>query len=140
MKSFEEEINIPFSSTLTTKAMNKEEKNCHVLPFKSWVAYFSPYCRATLQGICEKCRKFRVVINSSTQTNPDEVVLNHVTPTDHHKAPIDFGIAKRKLLTNIYIIGASAFRTKLYISSLPTSLLAFTSREYPKMFQALSVS
>ena len=29
------------------------------------------------------------------------MVLNHVTPTDQ-EAPIDFGTAKRKLLTNIY--------------------------------------
>jgi len=39
---------------VTAKAMNKEEKNSHVLPFKSWVVYFSPYCRATPQGIREK--------------------------------------------------------------------------------------
>jgi hypothetical protein len=36
-----------------------------------------------------------------TQTSPDEVVLNQVTPTKN-KATIDFGMAKTKLLTNIY--------------------------------------
>ncbi len=36
---------------VTAKAMNKEEKNSHVLPFKHWMVYFSPYCHATLQGI-----------------------------------------------------------------------------------------
>ena len=86
---------------MTAKAMNKEEKNSHVLPFKSWVVYFSPYCRATPQGIREKYGKFRVIFDSSTQSSPDEVVLNHVTPTDQ-EAPIDFGTAKWKLLTNIY--------------------------------------
>ena len=86
---------------VTAKAMNKEEKNSHVLPFKSWVVNFSPYCRATPQGIREKYGKFRVIFDSSTQSSPDEVVLNHVTPTDQ-EAPIDFGTAKRKLLTNIY--------------------------------------
>ena len=72
-----------------------------MLPFKSWIVYFSPYCRATPQGIREKYEKFRVIFDSSTQSSPDEVVLNHVTPTDQ-EAPIDFGTAKRKLLTNIY--------------------------------------
>ena len=81
--------------------MNKEEKNSHVLPFKSWVVYFSPHCPATLQGICEKYGKFRVIFDSSTQAKPDKIVLNHVTLTDH-TAPIDFSMAKRKLLTNIY--------------------------------------
>jgi len=28
---------------VTAKTMNKEEKNCHVLPFKLWVVYFSPH-------------------------------------------------------------------------------------------------
>ena len=86
---------------MSAKAMNKEEKNSHVLPFKSWVVYFSPFCRATPQGICKKYGKFRVIFDSSTQTDPDEVVLNQVTPTDH-EAPINFDTAKRKLLTNIY--------------------------------------
>ncbi len=36
-----------------------------------------------------------------TQTSPDEVVLNHVTPADL-EAPIDFGTAKLKPLSNIY--------------------------------------
>jgi hypothetical protein len=79
--------------------MNKEEKNSHILPFKPWTIHFSPYCCATPQGIHEKYGKFR--FDSSTQMSPDEVVLNHVTPTDH-KAIIDFGTAKIKLLTNIY--------------------------------------
>ena len=33
------------------KTMNKEEKNSHILPFKEWLFYFLPYCRATPQGI-----------------------------------------------------------------------------------------
>ena len=86
---------------VTAKAMNKEEKNSHVLPFKHWVVHFSPYCRATPQGIREKYGKYRVIFDSSTQTSPDEIVLNQVTLTDH-EATIDFGTAKTKLLTNIY--------------------------------------
>ncbi len=86
---------------VTAKAMNKEEKNSHVLPFKHWMVHFTPYCRATPQGIREKYGKYWVIFDSSKQTSPDEVVLNHVTPTDL-EAPIDFGTAKLKLLSNIY--------------------------------------
>ena len=86
---------------VTAKAMNKEERNSHVLLFRHWIVHFSPYCRAMPQGICEKYGKHRVIFNSSTQTSPGEVVLNQVTPTDR-KATIDFGTAKMKLLTNIY--------------------------------------
>jgi hypothetical protein len=81
--------------------MNKEEKNSHVLPFKIWVVYFPPYCWATPQGIQEKYEKYRVIFDSSTQTSPDEVVLNHQTSTDR-EAVIDFGKAKTNLFSNIY--------------------------------------
>jgi hypothetical protein len=86
---------------VTAKAMSKEEKNSHVLPFKYWIVHFSPYCRATPQGIREKYGKYRVIFDSSTQTSPDKIVLNQVTLTDH-EATIDYGTAKTKLLTNIY--------------------------------------
>ena len=81
--------------------MNKEEKNSHVLPFKLWVVYFSPHCRATPQGIREKHGKFRVIFDSLTQTSPDKVVLYHETTTDL-EAEIHFGQAKLKFFINIY--------------------------------------
>jgi hypothetical protein len=34
---------------VVTKTMNKEEKNSHVLPFRPWVVFFSPYLRCTTQ-------------------------------------------------------------------------------------------
>jgi hypothetical protein len=81
--------------------MNKEERNSHVLPFKEWLVYFLPHCQATPQGICDKYGKFRVIFDSSMQTYPDEVVLNHETSADF-EAIIDFGKAKMNLLINIY--------------------------------------
>jgi hypothetical protein len=83
------------------KAMNKIEKNSHVIALKSWTVLFRPYLRATLQGMCKKYGKFREIFDSSTHTIPDEVVLNHITKTDL-KAIIDFGQAKMKLFMNIY--------------------------------------
>jgi hypothetical protein len=86
---------------VTAKAMNKEEKNSHVLAFRPWLVYFLPYCQAMLQGIREKYRKHRVIFDSSTQTLPDEIVLNHETST-YDEAIINFGKAKTNLLINIY--------------------------------------
>ena len=86
---------------VTAKAMNKEEKNSHVLALREWVVHFSPYCSATPQGIWEKYGKHRVIFDSSTQTCPHEIVLNHETSTDG-EAIIDFGMAKIQLLINIY--------------------------------------
>jgi hypothetical protein len=86
---------------VTAKTMNKEEKNSHVLPFKHWLVYFSPWCHVTPQGIQEKYNKFRVIFNLSMQTSPDEIILNHKTSRDG-KAVINFGQAKTRLLINIY--------------------------------------
>ena len=67
------------------------------------------------QGICEKYGKYRVIFDSLTQMNPDEVTLNHQTPTDY-KAEIDFGKAKLKLLTNIYNWEISYLRKIIYLA------------------------
>jgi hypothetical protein len=74
------------------------------MSFHSKMGYFFlPYCRATLQGICEKYGKYRVIFNSSMQTGSDEVVLNQVTSKDL-EAPINFGRAKTTY-SSISIIG-----------------------------------
>jgi len=86
---------------VTMKAINKVEKNSQVLPLKLWTVYFSPWCRATPQGLKEKDGKYRVIFDASTQSKAEEVMLNHVTPTDD-EPEIDFGQAKAKLLTSIY--------------------------------------
>ena len=86
---------------VTAKAMNKEVKNSHVIAFREWLVHFSPYCRATPQGIREKYGKHRVIFDSLTQTCPHEIVLNHKTSTDQ-EAVIDFGKEKTYLLVNIY--------------------------------------
>ncbi len=83
------------------KAMNKEERNSHVVPLLPWIVHFLPWMRATPLGMREKYGKFRVIFDSSTQTTPDEVVLNHITTTDL-EAEIDFGQAKIFFFVNIY--------------------------------------
>ncbi len=86
---------------VTAKAMNKEEKNSHVLPFRQWLVHFSLYCCKTPQGIREKFGQHRVIFKSTMQTMLDEIALNHEMSTDN-KAVIDFGKANLYLLANIY--------------------------------------
>ena len=100
---------------VTAKAVNKEEKNSHILPFKGWLVYFSPYCRATPQGIREKNGKFRVIFDASTRMTPDEIVLNDVTNRED-EAEIDFGKAKLNLLINIYNWRISYPKEKIYLA------------------------
>ncbi len=86
------------------KAMNKEEKNSHVVPLLPWIMHFLLWMHATPLGMQEKYGKFRVIFDSSTQTTPNEVVLNHITTTDL-EAEINFGQAKINFLST-YTIGA----------------------------------
>jgi hypothetical protein len=74
---------------VTAKAMSKEERNNHVLPFRDWVLFSLPYCHVTPQRICKRYGKYRVIFDSSTQTSSNEVVLNQITSMDL-KAPINF--------------------------------------------------
>jgi hypothetical protein len=83
------------------KTMNKEEKNSHVLPFRRWVIYFSPFLHCTPQGMHKKNGKYRVIFDSLTKTWMNKVVLNHVTTTKL-EATINFGKSKMNLLINIY--------------------------------------
>ena len=100
---------------VTARAMNKEEKNSHIIAFRKWLVHFSPYCRATPQGIREKYGKHRVIFDASTQTCPHEIVLNHETSTDK-EAIIDFGRAKTDLLINIYNWRISYPREKILLA------------------------
>ncbi len=83
------------------KAMNKEERNSHVVPLLPWIVHFSPWMRAPPLGMRKKYGKFRVIFDSSTQTTPDKVILNHITTTDL-EADINFGQEKIKIFVNIY--------------------------------------
>jgi hypothetical protein len=81
---------------VVAKTMNKEEKNSHVLPFRHWVVYFSPFLCCTPQGMRKKYGKYCIIFDSSTQSWMNEVVLNHVTKTEW-EANIDFGKSKKKI-------------------------------------------
>jgi hypothetical protein len=62
--------------------MNKEERNSHVVPLLPWIVHFLPYMCATPLGMREKYNELRVIFDSSTQTTPNKVVLNHITAMD----------------------------------------------------------
>ncbi len=59
---------------IARKAMNKEERNSHVVPLLPWIVHFLPYMRATPRGMREKYNKIRVIFDSLMQTTSDEVV------------------------------------------------------------------
>jgi hypothetical protein len=86
---------------IACKAMNKEERNSHVIPLLPWIVHFLPYMHATPLGMPEKYNKFWVIFDSTTQTIANEVISNHITTTDL-EADINFGQAKMNFFINIY--------------------------------------
>jgi hypothetical protein len=101
---------------IARKAMNKEERNSHVVPLLPWIVHFLPYMRATPLGMREKCSKFQVIFDLSTQTTPNEVVSNYITTTDL-EADINFGQAKNENFHQ-YIQLASEFSMQAHIPCL----------------------
>jgi hypothetical protein len=53
-------------SEVAKRAMNKIEKNSHVIALQSWTVLFSPYLHAKPQGMRKKYGTFRVIFDSST--------------------------------------------------------------------------
>lgn len=101
--------------TKVLKAMNKEDKNSHVIPLDEDLAFFSPFCRHTPQGGIDKPSKsFRIVWDGSTKQRHDDVVLNDVTPTEK-EAPITFGDTERRFDKDIYDYRVSFPTATMYL-------------------------
>ena len=89
---------------LTSKAMNKEERNSHVIALHESMCLLSPYCRHTAQTVIIKPGKNdRICWDASTTREVDDVVMNQpdVTIMDD-EALITFGNVKMQFLTDIW--------------------------------------
>lgn len=73
------------------KALNKEERNSHIIPFPSYLVRASTTAHHVPQCIIQKEGKNdRLVWDGSTKLTPHELVMNEVTPTDD-EPDITFG-------------------------------------------------
>lgn len=92
---------------LTRKALNKEEKQSHVIPMDAVLLYFSPYCRHTPQGLIDKKnKKVRIVWDGSTIYFMDDVAMNAISPTEL-EAPITFGSVEADFDSYLYNLRVS---------------------------------
>ena len=88
------------------KAMVKETRLHHVIPFRGWTAWASPFARATPQTINMKNpEKPRPCWDGSTARDPHQIPINEVTPTEN-EAAITFGNVFLLFLTWIYNLRA----------------------------------
>jgi hypothetical protein len=95
---------------VTAKAMNKEEKNSHVLAFKQWLVHFSPYCRATPQGIREKYRKHRVIFTLRHKHVP--MRLSSITRLQQTMRLLLILVGQRPTSSSTFTIGELVILTK----------------------------
>jgi hypothetical protein len=88
--------------------MNKEERNCYVIPLPSWIARFCPNMFFTPQHILEKpCQKDRQIFDASRRFTPTSVPLNMMTSTAQSTLTGDelqclFGDSFTKILVHIW--------------------------------------
>jgi hypothetical protein len=96
--------------------MNKEDRHSHFLSVKLWVVHFSPYCCHMAQGMLIKPKKNpQVIFDASTKGDPHKVFLNKITNTEF-EANITFGLAKLKLIQQIYNRRVSHRKSKIYLA------------------------
>jgi hypothetical protein len=87
---------------IVEKTLNKEERFSHVLPVEDWTPAFSPFMRATPQGLNQRPNSNpRVIWDGSTKKLVTDEVLNEITSTDF-EAVVSFGLVKMKLYIAIY--------------------------------------
>ncbi len=120
---------------VTTKMMNKEEKNSQVLPFKIWVVYFPPIVeqphkeyersmKTTVSSLTLQPRQVRT--RSSSITKPAQIMRQSLT------------LEKQKLTSlSISTIGKWATQRRSSTLPLPMSQRASISQEFQPMRWAL---
>jgi hypothetical protein len=118
---------------IVTKTMNKEDRYSHLLPVKLWVLHFTPWCHHTAQGMLVKpglnpC----IIFDALTKMYSHEVVLNDVTTTEF-EANITFGVAKLKLLQQIYNWRVSHPTSKTYLTLADITACFCFPRTHPDL-------
>lgn len=106
LKMIERGNSTPFNENfeLANNAMNKEERNSHVIALDEDMCLLSAYCRHTAQTVIIKPGKNdRICWDASTTREVDDTVMNQpdVTIMDD-EAAITFGNVKRQFLTDIW--------------------------------------
>ena len=106
LKMIERGNSAPFNENveLTSTAMNKEERNSHVIALDEDMCLLSAYCRHTAQTVIIKPGKNdRVCWDASTTREVDDMVMNQpdVTIMDD-EAQVTFGNVKMQFLTDIW--------------------------------------
>jgi hypothetical protein len=106
---------------ITRQAINKEERNSHVIPISSILAIFSPFCRHTPQGLVPKNGVYdasaRVVWDGSTKFSPSEVTLNEVSDMSI-EAPITFGSVESLFDRDLYNLRVSSPDANILLATL----------------------
>jgi len=98
------------------KALNKEDRNSHLVTLHEWVCRLGPNLRHTSQGmVIKEGSNPRVVWDATTKSDADDVVLNEVTPMDH-EPEVTFGRAKVLFYQYLYNLRVSFPDEVIYVA------------------------
>ena len=99
------------------QALNKEDKNSHVIVLEEWVCLFSPYSRHTVQGLVLKIGSNpRWVWDGSTMLTPWDKVMNEITSTEL-EAEITFGGVEQLFLRHLYNLRVTYPNLEIFIAT-----------------------
>ena len=116
------------------KAINKEDRNSHLVPMHDWVCHLSPNMRHNPQGLVLKLGSNpRVVWDGTTCPSPNDVVMNEVTPTED-EPDVTFGMAKILFYQYLYNLRVS-FPTEVIFLALADIKACF---RYPRIHPDLT--
>ena len=98
------------------QALNKEDKNSHVIVLEDWVCLFSPYSRHTTQVLVLKIGKnSRWVWDGSTMITSWDKVMNEITSTEL-EAEITFGNVEQLFLRHLYNLQVTYPNLEIFIT------------------------
>lgn len=84
-----------------TKALNKEERNSHIMPFSSWIVQMSQVCHHVPQMVIYKNGKGRVIWNGTSKSWAWVETMNEVSAT-LEEADVTFGDTLPRFFKYIY--------------------------------------
>ena len=119
---------------IVMKALNKEDRNSHLVPMHDWVCHLSPNMRHNPQGLVLKLGSNpRVVWDGTTCPSPNDVVMNEITPTED-EPDVTFGMAKILFYQYLYNLRVS-FPTEVIFLALADIKACF---RYPRIHPDLT--
>lgn len=113
--------------------LNKEERNCHIIPFPRYLVNASTVAHHVPQVLIQKeGKKDRLIWDGSTKLAPYDIVMNEIMPVDD-EPEITFGLVHAAFLAWIWNMRISFPHKDIYLAFIDIS----SCFRWPRIFPCL---